>query len=292
MRCDLHVHTKHSGMCDIPLLQAVCRESYNEPPAVYEKLKRLGMDLVTITDHDSIESVEELRSRPDFFLSEEVSCQLPSGTRLHVGVYDITDRDHIELQRRRSDFEALTAWLRERNLFFSANHVFSSLTGRRTIEDFDLFGSAFPALETRNGHMLPRANENAAALADATGRAEVGGSDAHVMASVGCTYTVVPNARNKQEYLEGLRRGFGKVRGETGSFRKLTRDVLRISASMVCENPWTLPLAPLAAAIPLVLLGNYAIESVFARWWMARYLQARSVKAESCAVRPVPEVAA
>src|SRR3954467_5257191 len=115
MRCDLHVHTLHSGMCDVPVLRAICRESYNHPLAVYEKLKRLGMDLVTITDHDSIDSVEELRSRPDFFLSEEVSCQLPSGTRLHVGVYDITDRDHIELQRRRSDFEALTAWLRERN---------------------------------------------------------------------------------------------------------------------------------------------------------------------------------
>src|SRR6185503_10318641 len=89
MRCDLHVHTRHSGMCTVPLLSAVCRESYNEPAAVYAKLKRLGMDLVTITDHDSIDSVECLRSRPDFFLSEEVTCRLPSGTSLHVGVYDI-----------------------------------------------------------------------------------------------------------------------------------------------------------------------------------------------------------
>ena len=72
-------------MCTIPVLRAVCRESYNQPLAVYEKLKRLGMDLVTITDHDSIDAVEGLRSRPDFFLSEEVSCRLPSGTELHVG---------------------------------------------------------------------------------------------------------------------------------------------------------------------------------------------------------------
>src|SRR5262245_58859592 len=135
MKCDLHVHTRHSGMCDIPLLRAVCRESYNDPRAVYEKLKRLGMDLVTITDHDSIDAVEELRHHDDFFLSEEVSCVLPSGTRLHVGVYDITERDHVELQRRREDFEALSAWLRERNLFFTANHVFSSLTGQRSLAD-------------------------------------------------------------------------------------------------------------------------------------------------------------
>src|ERR1017187_94409 len=166
MRCDLPVHTRHSGMCTIPILRSVCRESYNEPLAVYDKLKRLGMDLVTITDHDSIDAAEALRSRPDFFLSEEATCRLPSGAELHVGIYDITERDHMEIQRRRGDFESLAAWLRERNLLFSANHVFSSLTGRRTLADFELFERDFPAIETRNGHMLAHANENAAALAD------------------------------------------------------------------------------------------------------------------------------
>src|ERR1035438_2780618 len=88
MRCDLHVHTRHSGMCTIPVLRKVCRESYNDPLAVYEKLKRLGMDLVTVTDHDSIDAAVTLRSKPDFFLSEEVAsctctatgCSAPSTT--------------------------------------------------------------------------------------------------------------------------------------------------------------------------------------------------------------------
>jgi predicted metal-dependent phosphoesterase TrpH len=287
MRCDLHVHTSHSGMCTIPILRTVCRESYNDSQAVYEKLKRLGMDLVTITDHDSIDAAEALRSRPDFFLSEEATCRLPSGTELHVGIYDITDRDHVEIGRRRHDFESLAAWLRERNLLFSANHVFSSLTGRRTLEDFELFERAFPALETRNGHMLARANENAAALADFSAKIEVGGSDAHAMASVGCAWTVVPSARSRQEYLDGLRRGLGKVRGATGGYWKLTRDVLTIGGHMVCHNPLTLPLAPLAVGVPLVMLGNYAVESIFARLWMARYLRARAVRCESTAVAEV-----
>ena len=291
MRCDLHVHTLHSGMCDVPLLRAVCRESYNEPLAVYEKLKRLGMDLVTVTDHDSIDAMEPLRSRPDFFLSEEVSCTLPRGTLLHVGVYDIGERDHIEIQRRRDDFESLSAWLYERNLFFSANHVFSSLTGRRHIQDFLLFESVFPALETHNGHMLARANRNAAAVADFAARAEVGGSDAHVMASVGCAYTVVPRARSKQEYLAGLRHGLGRVRGETGGFWKLTRDILSIGRSMVRENPRTAPYAALGLAVPAVILGNYVIESFFARWWMSRYRRARALRGGECAT-PIAEVAA
>jgi len=287
MRCDLHVHTNHSGMCTIPLLRRVCREGYNEPLAVYEKLKRLGMDLVTVTDHDSIDAAEALRSRPDFFLSEEVTCHLPSGTELHMGVYDITDRDHVEIQRRRDDFESLTVWLRERNLLFSANHVFSSLTGRRSLADFELFERDFPAIETRNGHILAHANENAAALADFSAKAEVGGSDAHAMASVGCAWTVVPRARSRQEYLDGLRRGLGKVRGDTGGYWKLTRDVLTIGGQMVRHNPLTLPLAPLALGVPLVMLGNYAAEGIFARWWMSRYLRARPQRFPSVEVAGV-----
>ena len=68
MKCDLHVHAIHSGMCTVPVARAFCRESFNDPEAVYQKLRSLGMDLVTITDHDSIDACERLRRYPDFFL--------------------------------------------------------------------------------------------------------------------------------------------------------------------------------------------------------------------------------
>jgi predicted metal-dependent phosphoesterase TrpH len=278
-------------MCTFPLVKAFCRESYNAPAAVYEKLKRLGMDLVTVTDHDSIDAAEPLRRYSDFFLSEEVTCTLPSGTELHVGVYDIGERDHIEMARRRNDFESFSAYLGERGLFFSANHVFSSLTGRRAAADFLLFESEFPAIETRNGHMLARANRNAATLADNAALIEVGGSDAHAMASVGCAYTVVPRARTKEEFLLGLRRGFGRVRGECGGVWKLTRDVLAIGRNMVRENPRTVLAAPLGLAVPLITLGNYVVEQAFARWWMSRYQRMRAARARSAAGTPVLEAA-
>ena len=73
MKCDLHVHTIHSGMCTVPLFNRICRESYNDPHRLYAALRQRGMDLVTVTDHDSIDAVEPLRHHPDFFLSEEVS---------------------------------------------------------------------------------------------------------------------------------------------------------------------------------------------------------------------------
>jgi predicted metal-dependent phosphoesterase TrpH len=61
MKCDLHVHSIHSGMCTVPLLKGIRRVSYNDPLEVYSVLKNKGMDLVTLTDHDSVGGAEALR---------------------------------------------------------------------------------------------------------------------------------------------------------------------------------------------------------------------------------------
>ena len=195
MRCDLHVHSVASGMCSTPGLNRICRESYNDATEVYKRLKTLGMAIVTITDHDSIDAVEILRKYPDFFLSEEVTVRMPTGTEVHVGVYDIRERDHVEIQRRRNDFISLVMYLTERRLFFSVNHVFSSLTGHRDERDFDWFASYVPALEARNGQMCRKANADAANLAARFGKVAIAGSDSHAIAGVGLTHTEVPGAR-------------------------------------------------------------------------------------------------
>ncbi|HXP84916.1 MAG TPA: PHP domain-containing protein [Bryobacteraceae bacterium] len=271
MRCDLHVHTIHSGMCTVPVLNRVCRESYNDPHAVYETLKRRGMDVVTVTDHDSIDAAERLRRHADFFLSEEVSCRTSSDTELHIGVYGLNERDHIELQRRRTDFPALLAHLRERGLLFSVNHAFSSLTGRRKEADFREFAACFPAAETRNGMLLRRANLFAARFARRNGLVKLGGSDSHTLTGLGRTFTEVPGARTPEEFLAGLRAGWSRVCGESGNYWKLTGDVLDIGFSMIRERPWTALLAPLCAAVPLVTLGNMALETAFAYKWGNRH---------------------
>ncbi len=272
MKCDMHVHTVHSGMCTIPVMSHFCRESYNHPEALYESLKAQGMDLVTVTDHDSIDAVEALRSRPDFFLSEEVTCHLPGGTEIHVGVYDLNDRQHIEIQRRANDFLSLHAYLNEQDLLYSANHIFSGLTGRRTAEDFQWFENAFPAVEARNGCMLERSNRAAAAFAKRTGKSPIGGSDAHAMKSAGSCWTEVKQARNKQEFLAGVRLGLGEAVGQSGSFWKLTRDVLWIGCQMIRECPATLPVVLLSPAAPVITLVNYLLEVRFEKKWASRVL--------------------
>jgi predicted metal-dependent phosphoesterase TrpH len=270
MKCDLHVHTHHSGMCTVPVMKRICRESYNDPVEVYETLKRRGMDLVTVTDHDSIDAVESLRRHPDFFLSEEVSCNTEHGTHLHMGVYGIEERDHAELQLRRNDLPRLIAYLNQNRLLFSINHVFSSLTGPRTEADFEDFAKNFPAVETRNGQMLEVANRHAAAFAERHGRIPIAGSDAHTLSSLGRTYTTVAGARTREDFLEGLKQGRSAVTGVSGDVWKLTKAVWSIGGSMVREKPWTAILTPLMAFVPAITIINFLMELSFAAKWGAR----------------------
>jgi len=270
MRCDLHVHTTHSGMCTVPGLSNFCRESYNEPLALYERLKQRGMDLVTVTDHDSIDAVEELRRFPDFFLSEEVSCTMPSGTEMHAGVYGIGERDHAELQRRRHDLESLLAYVNERHLFVTVNHLYSSLTGPRTDDDFAIFARDFHGVETLNGMMLPRSNRLAAEFARRYNKPAMGGSDAHTMPALGRTWTEVPGAASIEEFLAGMRRGNTSPAGESGDYWKLTAAVCGIGVSFIKARPLAGFAAGIMAFAPVITLGNYIREVGFAWYWGQR----------------------
>jgi predicted metal-dependent phosphoesterase TrpH len=270
MRCDLHVHTLHSGMCTIPVLSRVCLESYNEPLALYAQLKQRGMDLVTVTDHDSIDAVEALRRYPDFFLSEEVTCTMPSGTEMHAGVYGIREHDHIELQRRRHDVESLLAYAVENQLFVTVNHLYSSLTGPRTEDDFAVFARDFHGVETVNGQMLQRSNRLAEDFARRFSKPVVGGSDSHTLAGLARTFTEVSGASNAQEFLAGMRRGQSVAMGESGDYFKLTSAVFEIGTSLIRATPWMALGAGLFTLAPIVTLANYVREMAFAWYWGQR----------------------
>ena len=254
-------------MCTVPLARRFCRESYNDPLALYETLKRRGMDLVTVTDHDSIDAVEPLRRFPDFFLSEEITCTLPSGMEVHVGVYDITESDHVELQRRREDILAFAAYCRERRVLYAVNHVFSALTGSRTHADFAVFEDFFPALETINGHIPAACNREAEALSTVWRKIPLGGSDSHTLAELGRAFTEAPGARNKQEFLDALRAGQVRARGVSGGFRVLTMAVWTIATNIPREHAWGFLLAPFLLAIPAVTLGASLRDQAFAALW-------------------------
>jgi hypothetical protein len=248
------------------------------------------MDLVTLTDHDTIEGALEIASLPHTFVSEEVTCTLPSGRQLHVGVFDITERHHQRIARLRHDAEALFAYLDEQHLPACINHPLSALTGRRETVDLHLAVARLPLVEARNGMMSELLNGLAAQVGRGASRGLVGGSDAHTLASVARAFTMVPSARSRHEFLAGLRRGLTLPAGQSGGYRVVTADIARIVAgayrAAVRDGgggglEWVrlfglaaaLPFVPL---LPLITAGVYAREQLFARRQFVRYQASRS----------------
>ena len=89
LRADLHLHSYHSGHAGhLRFLRA--RDCYSEPGAVYAAAKARGMDVVTITDHDSVDGCLEFLERhpdtADFLISEEIECRFPDvDLKAHIG---------------------------------------------------------------------------------------------------------------------------------------------------------------------------------------------------------------
>ena len=185
------------------------------------------MDLVTLTDHDSIEGALEIAALPGTFMGEEVTCVLPGGRELHLGVFDFGERQHDEIQRRRRDAEALFAYLAEQRLPVVANHLFSALTGRRDVADLHLALRHATHVETLNG-ALPASSNAWARRAALSARAPMVGRQRRPHADgVARAWTIVPGAGTREDFLEGLREGRTIPEGRSGTYARLTLAIAR-----------------------------------------------------------------
>jgi predicted metal-dependent phosphoesterase TrpH len=235
MKADLHVHSFHSGLArHWAWLHA--RECYSTPEDVYRVARERGMDLVCITDHDSIDGCLEFLDRhpdaPDFIIGEEISCLVPDapGLRIHLGAIGMTEAIHRDVQRLRGNVFDVASCLRQHGVFHVMNHLFMLFGDEMAVESYVRQALALaPGLETHNGAMLAEHNafvtELAASIA-AAGRqpVAVGGSDAHLLRYVGTTYTSAPGS-TREEFLENLRLGNTETGGAHGGRRRLLVEV-------------------------------------------------------------------
>ena len=279
MRCDLHVHSWFSGGAGVPVLDHLGRECYSDPLEVYERARLRGLDLVTLTDHDTVEGAMRLAHLPECFLSEELTLHLEGGRQLHVNAFGIAEPQHAQLQARRRDPEGHFAYLAEQRIPAAVNHLFSALTGARELTDLRLPLGRLPLIEVRNGAMPEAHNEGARQVGRVVRMGPVGGSDAHSLAHVARAFTCVPSARTKQEFLAGLRSGLCVPAGRSGSYARLTSEVTRIFAAGYAEtwgelrrgtaHPLRLAasaaLLPLLPLVPLFTLAVHAHELAFGR---------------------------
>jgi hypothetical protein len=113
--------------------------------------------------------------------------------------------------------------------------------------------------------------------------APMGGSDSHTLANVARAFTTVAGARDKEEFLNGVRRGLTVPCGRSGTYARLTGEVVRIFAagyrdavtSAVQAFEDTLRMLKLLAVAPvtshpLFTAAIYAHELRFGTRWFGR----------------------
>lgn len=230
------------------------RESYNSPASVYATARRRGMDLVTITDHDQISGALSLLDddasltlgeRDRVIVGCEVTAEWPDiDLCVHLNVLDITQPQHEEIERLRGDVRQLMLYLHAQDIYTSLNHVASGINGPLTAAHLAAVLPWVQGLEVINGTRQPSQNRTAMCLAAATGKHALGGGDSHTGRGIGLTWTEVPGARSREEFMTGLRAGRGIAGGAHGGIRTMMSDMWRFTGNFLAESVTTTAAAP------------------------------------------------
>jgi glycosyltransferase involved in cell wall biosynthesis len=112
---DFHLHSHASNDTGYYAANAFSLpESYSEPRRLYAMLRQRNMDLITLTDHNTIDGIKELLDAglPDLFISSEITTTFPEdGCNVHVTVANVTEAQFAEVMRLRGNVYELIAWL-------------------------------------------------------------------------------------------------------------------------------------------------------------------------------------
>lgn len=136
---DLHVHSRHSTRPSQWILQKLgCAESYTAPRALYDIARRRGMDLVTITDHNTLAGSLEIAHLDNTFVSEEITAYFPEDRcKIHVLAWDLTEAHHADITRLRENIYDLVDYLTVSGIPHACAHAMYSLNERLTLDHME-----------------------------------------------------------------------------------------------------------------------------------------------------------
>jgi glycosyltransferase involved in cell wall biosynthesis len=250
-RVDMHVHSRHSIKPSQWILQKMgCSESYTEPSFIYRRLMNKGMDLVTITDHNQIEGCLEIAHLKGVFISEEITSYFPDDRcKIHVLAYDITEKQHLEIEKIRRNLFELVSFLNDSQIFHVVAHPLFSINGKLTYDNFEklilLFknfecnGARDEALNTSLQYILDHLcpvdfeylenKHGFKAVGPAPWKKNItGGSDDHSSLNIGRMFTQVPGECDIKSFLLNISQGKSAPRGPASTPKTMAHNLYSI----------------------------------------------------------------
>ena len=104
MRIDLHTHSTASDGTD-------------SPAQLVRTAADAGLDVVAITDHDTISGSLLIADLPGAFISEQVTTYFPQDPcKIHLLVWGITEAQHSAIATLRENIFDLQAYLQQQQI--------------------------------------------------------------------------------------------------------------------------------------------------------------------------------
>ena len=258
-KSDIHVHSKYSNKPTIWALKKInCPESYTSPEFIYKSAKKMGMDYVTITDHNAIQGALEIAHLPGVFVSTEVTAYFPDdGCKLHIVILDINEEIFKDVMGLRTNVYNLVAYLQKNTIaHFIAHPLYDN--AKLSVETVEKILLLFDVFEVKNGsrarqfnrlitnilHSLTR--EKLESLANKHNiipfsktpwiKAMVGGSDDHSGLFVGRTYTASRQGATTKEFIASIKEQEIWAEGEDGDPLTLAHSIYAIGYSFFKER--------------------------------------------------------
>ena len=203
---DVHVHTKYSGVTEHGILRFP--ESVSNPNDVVRIAKRVNLDIVCITDHNSILGALKAKN----FAKEHDCVEVVVGEEISTADGEIIGLFLNELVPPGLSVEETVDLVRQQGGMLVAPHPFSYHVPALglLVDDIDLDG-----IEVINGgHIDGPANDRAMEHSRSGRWARVAGSDAHSLSQIGCAYTLFPG-EGEEDFRKALRDKVTDVYGST-----------------------------------------------------------------------------
>lgn len=156
IRMDLHCHDYNSNVPDEILGRILnVPETWLPTKKLLRTLKKNGMDVFTITNHNNARSCFELLDKGhDILVGAEFSCVVPDyQVGIHVLTYGFTPSQEVRLNRLRKDVYAFIDFANEQNLPVVWAHPLYHYTkgGSPPMEFFNKMALVFERFEVING---------------------------------------------------------------------------------------------------------------------------------------------
>lgn len=259
-KADLHVHSCHSNKPTYWALRKFnCPESYTSPRFIYDTARKLGMDYVTISDHNTITGALEIAHLPRTFVSAEMTGHFPEDNcKVHVVVLHIIEESFRELMALRKNLYEMIAYLRSHGIAYFLAHPLYAQNEKLSAEHIEKMLLLFDAFEVKNGARAERFNRcitniltaltpermeylankhDIAPYGDTPWRkAMVGGSDDHSGLFISSAHTAVPDGETLGAFIGGIRAGKSRAEGEDGGPLTLAHSIYGIAYSFYRER--------------------------------------------------------